>query len=368
MSRRIAAIAAALCLAWTAVGAALLWPDRDARDGGDEAAPSEAVAGPTRDDVLSPEPEELGADDPVATTATGPSATDPATPSSGPEAAEFAVERTEPPYALSPRLKRPPAAGLVFDVERGEVLWARNPGKRRPIASLTKMMTALLIAERHRPGERVLVSRKAVRVEGSRIGVLRAGRRVPLRGLFAGLILASGNDAAAALAQHDAGSIASFVARMNERATELGLECTLFAGPAGLQDRGNRSCAYDLAALARATLAEDWVAATVRMRSIELPFPVKGGSLSLANNHYFAQRGIPGIPGATVTGVKTGYTNGAGRCYVTTARLRGSHLGVVLLDSEDPLRQVPALLRAGFEAEGKLAPERKPARGRSESA
>jgi D-alanyl-D-alanine carboxypeptidase len=209
----------------------------------------------------------------------------------------------------------------------------------------------------------VLVSRKAVGVEGSRIGVLRAGRRVPLGGLFAGLILASGNDAAAALARHDAGSIASFVTRMNERAAELGLECTLFAGPAGLQDRGNRSCAYDLAALARAALAEDWVAATVRRRSLELPFPVKGGTLSLANNHYFAQRGLPGVPGAAVTGVKTGYTDGAGRCYVTTARLRGSHLGVVLLDSEDPLRQVPALLRAGFVAEGKLAPARRGAPG-----
>jgi D-alanyl-D-alanine carboxypeptidase len=81
---------------------------------------------------------------------------------------------------------------------------------------------------------------------------------------------------------------------------------------------------------------------------VSLPFPVKGGKLELANNHYFVQRGIAGVPAARVTGLKTGYTNGAGRCYVTTARLGGRHLGVVLLDSPDPIKQVPRLLAAGF--------------------
>jgi D-alanyl-D-alanine carboxypeptidase (penicillin-binding protein 5/6) len=70
--------------------------------------------------------------------------------------------------------------------------------------------------------------------------------------------------------------------------------------------------------------------------------------LHLGNNHYFVQRGVAGLPRARVTGVKTGLTNGAGRCYVTTARLGGRHLGVVLLDSPDPLAQVPKLLRRGF--------------------
>jgi len=254
----------------------------------------------------------------------------------------------------------------VFDVDSGEVLWARHAERQVPIASLTKMMTALIIAERHRPDERVLIGRKAPGVEGSRIGVLKAGRKVPLRGLFAGLLLASGNDAAAALAEHDGGTIAAFVARMNARAAELGLDCTRFAGPAGLQDRGNRSCAYDLAALARAALANPRVAAITRRRGAELPFPVKGGTLSLANNHYFVQRGIGGVPGARVTGVKTGYTDGAGRCYVTTARLDGTHLGVVLLHSPNPIAQVPALLRAGFASRGLIAPA-KPRKGREQS-
>ena len=92
----------------------------------------------------------------------------------------------------------------------------------------------------------------------------------------------------------------------------MGLGCTRFAGPAGLQDTGNASCAYDLAALARADLANDWVASVTGRRSAEVPFPTKGGTLSLANNHYFAQRGIAGVPRAEVTGLKTGLTNGAG--------------------------------------------------------
>jgi len=264
----------------------------------------------------------------------------------------FAIQAASEPFAVAPRLKQPPAAGLLFDVDTGEVLWARKPAAERPIASLTKMMTALIIAEEHAPRETVRISAKAPRVEGSRIGVLRAGRPVPLRGLFLGLIMASGNDAAVALAEHDAGSVAGFVKRMNLRASELELTCSRFAGPAGLQDNDNSSCAYDLASLARADLANERIAAVTSSRSAEVPFPTKGGMLSLANNHYFVQSGIAGLPKAQVTGVKTGLTNGAGRCYVTTARLGDRHLGVVLLDSPDPIRQVPQLLRAGFAASG----------------
>lgn len=315
----------------TALAAVLLWPSRDSDD--DE--PSGPVAPPAA---------EVRATVPEIEPARGPRAADPA------QVEAYAVEPAADPLPVRPRLKDPPEAGVLFDVDTGEVLWAREPGAPRPIASLTKMMTALLIAERHGPNERVAISAKAPGVEGSRIGVLKAGKTVPLGGLFFGLIMVSGNDAAVALAEHDAGTVGAFVKRMNARAAEMGLICTRFAGPAGLQDTGNRSCAYDLATLARADLANDWVASTTRRRSASVPFPVKGGRLELANNHYFVQMGVAGVRGAEVTGVKTGLTNGAGRCYVTTARLGKRHLGVVLLDSPDPLRQVPILLRAGFNA------------------
>jgi D-alanyl-D-alanine carboxypeptidase len=306
------------------VAAVLMWPSRDG-DGDEPVAPAIAQA------EAAPEPAARATADPR-------------------QVATFAVGAAPDAPTVRPRLKTPPEAGILFDVDSGEVLWAREPGARRPIASLTKMMTALVIAERHEPQERVAIGAKAPGVEGSRIGVLKAGKSDPLGGLYLGLLMVSGNDAAVALAEHDAGTVAAFVKRMNRRAEEMGLICTRFAGPAGLQDRGNHSCAYDLATLARADLANEWVASATRRRSASVPFPVKGGRLELANNHYFVQMGIRGVPGAEVTGVKTGLTDGAGRCYVTTARLGNRHLGVVLLDSRDPLRQVPILLGAGFRA------------------
>ena len=346
--RRAAAIGGLLFVfGVTAVGAVLLWPDRD--PGGDRDPSASAPTSPATETATEalggaegvPPP---GGEEDRAAAPVEPRLPDPV------QVQAYAVDSAPAPARVRPRLKHPPAAGILFDVDSGEVLWARNPARERPIASLTKMMTALVIAERHRPHERVLISAKAPGVEGSRIGVLKPGRRVPLRGLFLGLLLVSGNDAAAALAEHDAGTVRAFVKRMNRRAEAMGLSCTRFAGPAGLQDKGNASCAYDLAALARADLENKWVASVTKRTSAEVAFPIKGGTLSLANNHYFVQRGITGLPRAQVTGVKTGLTNGAGRCYVTTARFRGRHLGVVLLDSPDPLRQVPLLLRAGFAA------------------
>ncbi len=340
MSKRLIALLVVFCLAWTAAGGALLWPGSDDLDapagerGSAGAGELEASgAGSALDQLVSP-----------GTAAVEVPAASRAVPGDG----LFAVEPAEPPFPVRARLKDPPAAGLLFDVDSGEVLWARNPAAERPIASLTKIMTALVIAERHRAGERVLISEKAPGVEGSRIGLLKAGAKVPLGGLFLGLLMVSGNDAAVALAEHDAGTVQRFVVQMNRRARLLGLGCSRFAGPAGLQDTGNASCAYDLAAMARAALADPWIASITRRSAAEVPFPVKGGTLSLANNHYFVQRGVAGLPRARVTGLKTGLTNGAGRCYVTTARLGGRHLGVVLLDSPDPLGQVPHLLRAGF--------------------
>jgi D-alanyl-D-alanine carboxypeptidase len=179
---------------------------------------------------------------------------------------------------------------------------------------------------------------------------------VPLEALLQALIMISANDAAVALAEHYAGSLDAFIKQMNERAALMGLDCTHFTTPNGLRDRGNYSCPLDVAALARADLDNDRIAAIARTRSATPAFPVKGGKLHLANNHYFLFRGLTGVPGAQVTGLKTGFTDPAGRCYVTTARLGSRHLGVVLLDSPDPFRQVPELLRAGFVSTGELTP------------
>jgi D-alanyl-D-alanine carboxypeptidase (penicillin-binding protein 5/6) len=236
-----------------------------------------------------------------------------------------------------------PRAGVLFDVDTGRVLWQHNAGKELPIASLTKMMTALIIARRERPDEKVLITPEALAYEGSGVGVLPKGERVPLKDLFYGLLLVSGNDAAIALAQHDAGSVGAFVKRMNAWRDRLGLRCSRFSTPSGILDRGNYSCAKDLAALARADLADPWIRRVVATREARFPFPIKGNYLDLYNNNPFILQGMKGI-----TGIKTGYTDAAGRCYVITQRVGDRELGVVLLDTPNPLDQVPALLRAGF--------------------
>jgi D-alanyl-D-alanine carboxypeptidase (penicillin-binding protein 5/6) len=241
-----------------------------------------------------------------------------------------------------------PRAALVFDVNTGKPLWQLNATQRMPIASLTKMMTALIIAGRHQPTETLMISPQAAHTPGSAIGLLPAGKRVPLEPVFVGMLLVSGNDAAAALAEDDSGTEAAFVQRMNRRAKTMGLGCTHYSTPHGLEDKGNYSCARDLAKLAQADLANPWIRSVADLRKAKYPFPIKGGKLELANNDYFIQRGLRDIPGSRVTGLKTGYTDPAGRCYVVTATLGGRELGVVLLHSPDPLRQVPMLLGRAF--------------------
>ena len=268
----------------------------------------------------------------------------------------FALLPVTGPLPVHYRFKHPPVAGILFDVESGAVLWERNPRLKHPIASLTKMMTALIVANRNRPGEQVLVSRKAAQTPGSATGLLPRGKKVPLEPLLQALIMISANDAAVALAEHDGGTVTRFVKEMNGQARAMGLGCTHFSTPNGLRDRNNYSCPVDLGELARADLANGRIAQIARTRNAEPRFPIKGKRLYLYNNHYFLQHGLPGLPQAAVTGLKTGFTDPAGRCYVTTARVGGHQLGVVLVHSPNPITQVPALLRAGFEEEGVVPP------------
>jgi D-alanyl-D-alanine carboxypeptidase len=214
---------------------------------------------------------------------------------------------------------------------------------RVPIASLTKMMTALVVVQHSRPGEKVLVTKEAVHFTGSGIGLLPKGKKVPLEALLYGLLLPSGNDAAIALAQHVAGDRPHFIAEMNAEAKTLGLRCTHFSSVSGLGDRGNYSCARDLALLARADLAQPRIARITRTPFAAVSFPIKGHKLYLYNNNPLLRLHYPGT-----TGLKTGYTDAAGRCLVATARHGRHALGVVLLHASDPPVQAPRLLNAGF--------------------
>jgi serine-type D-Ala-D-Ala carboxypeptidase (penicillin-binding protein 5/6) len=242
--------------------------------------------------------------------------------------------------------KHPPRSGLLFDLDTGAVLWRRQPDRVLPIASLTKMMTALLVVDRAPPDAKVRVTKEALAYKGSAMGVLPKGKRIKLETMLNGLLLPSGNDAAIALAQRISGTVAAFVAHMNERAGDLGLACTRFSSPDGFKDAGNHSCAIDLAEMARAVLDRRRLARIVARRRAVLPFPIKGGRIYLFNNNPLLRTGYPGT-----IGIKTGYTDAAGRCLVAAARRNGRRLGVVLLHSPDPGKQATQLLNRGFAAE-----------------
>jgi D-alanyl-D-alanine carboxypeptidase len=240
--------------------------------------------------------------------------------------------------------RRPPRAGLLFNLDNGKVLWQLSPLTHLHIASLTKMMTALRVVRSSSPEEGVLVTRQAVSSAGSKVGVLPLGRHVRLKTMLYGLLLPSGNDAAMALAQHVAGSASAFVEGMNQEAARLGMGCTHYTSPSGYVNARNYSCAADLAELAHVDLEQPLIAHIVRTYKAALPFPIKGGKLYLYNNNPLLIYGYPGT-----TGLKTGYTELAGKCLVATAERDGVRLGVVLLDSATPATQARVLLDEGFE-------------------
>jgi D-alanyl-D-alanine carboxypeptidase len=244
--------------------------------------------------------------------------------------------------AFHVRLRRPPRAGLVFDLDSGNVLWRRRPLRVLPVASLTKIMTALIVVGRSRPDDPVRITRAALRYEGSGVGLLPKGRRVRLETLLNGLLIVSGNDAAIALAVHVSGSERAFVRLMNRRAREWGLECTRFASSHGLES-GNRSCARDLAVLTRMAMSKPRIRRIARRRQASFRFPIKGRQLYLTGHNPLMRIGYRGA-----VGLKTGYTYAAGRCFVGVARRGGRRLGVVLLNSRDPAKHAPKLLDAGF--------------------
>ena len=242
------------------------------------------------------------------------------------------------------RFKRPPRAGLLFDLDTGEVLWRKDPLRRLPIASVTKTMTAILVARRIPEGSTVKVTNEARARPGSRIGVLPKKKRVGVSALLNGLLLVSGNDAAIALAQRVSGTVPGFVELMNRTARDMHLNCTSFASPDGLDDAGY-SCPQDLAALARAALDERRVADVVRRPRAVLPFPVKGGKLFLYSRNPLLRAGYRGA-----IGIKTGYTGPAGRCFLGAAERNGRRLGIMLLHSPDPGKQARQLLDRGWRA------------------
>lgn len=239
-------------------------------------------------------------------------------------------------------------SAVVLSGGTGAVLFEKDAYTPRPIASTTKIMTALLALEAaQKLGDPVVsITREMVAVEGSSMG-LREGDEISLTGLAAGMLLASGNDAANAAAIYLAGSPQAFAEQMNRRALELGMENTHFVTPSGLdatdeEGRAHRSTAYDLALLAVEALKNPQFRQLCSQPSYTVEFAAPVKQVTYTNHN----RLLTEYPGCI--GVKTGFTKAAGRCLVSAAEREGALVVAVTLDAPNDWADHETLLDHGF--------------------
>lgn len=234
-------------------------------------------------------------------------------------------------------------AAIVICPDTREVLYAKNASERLPMASTTKIMTALLLAEQPDLSKTVTVTKEMVTVEGSSMGLL-PGDTVSYRDLLYGMLLASGNDAANTTAILLGGSVSGFAKLMNRRAVELGLKNTSFVTPSGLDDENHYTTAYDLAILTATALENQIFRAACASKSAVLVFGNPPYRRTITNHNKL----LGNYEG--LIGVKTGFTKRSGRCLVTAAEREGERVIAVTLNAPNDWQDHTAMLDFGFSA------------------
>ena len=228
------------------------------------------------------------------------------------------------------------SSAILIDGESGRVLYEQNAHEMRYIASITKLMTALVAMESgHSLDEVVSIKKEYTGAEGSSM-YLREGEELTLEALMYGLLLASGNDAALAVAGYCGGSVGEFVARMNRRAVLLGMENTRFVNPSGLTEEGHMSTAADMAKLAAACMKNETIAKMVGTRTIT----IAGRTFTNHNKLLWRYEGC--------IGMKTGYTERSGRTLISCAERNGQRLIAVTLNDANDWADHTAMLDHGF--------------------
>lgn len=246
-----------------------------------------------------------------------------------------------------------PAAAILMDAKSGRVISSHNAHLQLPPASTTKMLTAILAAERLGPGKVVTVTSRASAVrEGSTLG-LATGERWAAADLLAAILLSSANDAAVALAEASHGSVGAFISAMNSRAARLGAAKSRFSNPHGLHAPGHYSTAYDLAVIARHLLGVPAIAGLVRLQVWEVARNGVEPRMLVSTNRLLSI-----YPGAD--GVKTGWTTASGPSLAASATRDGRQLIAVVLNSPRVFEEASRLLDLGFGVN--------PATGRSDRA
>lgn len=219
------------------------------------------------------------------------------------------------------------SGAILVDASNGQEIFSVNPDHPRAMASLTKIMTALLVLERHSLSEVVTVAPIADNIGGSTVG-LKSGEQFSVANLLKALLLPSANDAAYALAMFDGRSVGSFVQSMNDRAAALGLKNTHFANPAGLDSPMQYSTPRDLAWLTMAALKNSYFRQTVGTRNAEIASS-EGKTFGLHNTNAMLRANDE------VYGVKTGTTDNAGECLIVLFRENDRPYLLVLLGSKE---------------------------------
>lgn len=232
-------------------------------------------------------------------------------------------------------------SAILMDAKTGQVLFAKNPFKKRPPASTTKVVTALLAIETGRLTDKVAISRTAAQTEGSSM-YLRAGEVFTLSDLLYGALLNSGNDACVALAEHVAGSVENFAVLMNMKALALGALNTHFVNPNGLPNPDHYTCAYDLALFARRALANSTFSNIVSTKDKVIDLPDPNWDRRLQNTNKLLWRYL------WADGVKTGTTNAAGQCLISSASKGNRQLLAVVLRSGDRWNDSIRMFEYGF--------------------
>ncbi len=235
------------------------------------------------------------------------------------------------------------SAAIVIDGNTGVTLWAKNPDKRLPPASTTKIATGLLLARDVPPDQPITTSAQAARTPGHALG-MRAGETFRARDLLRAILLASANDASVAAAEKMACTESAFADGMNAWARQSGASNSHFANASGLPAPGHYSTARDLAAMARIALQNPAFADVVRTRSYLLPRAAPRHATPLTNENIL----LGTVPG--MDGVKAGWTQEAGACFVGSATRGGRRIITVVLNSPDWQRETTVLLDYGFAA------------------
>lgn len=233
-------------------------------------------------------------------------------------------------------------AAMVMDVESGAILYKKNIHKKRPIASLTKLMTALLTVERTRDDDVVRVSQRAYAAPGSQMHLL-ANERVYAKNLLMGLLIRSANDAAIALAEHISGTEEAFVVEMNRKARQMGLFDTQYKNAHGLDAEGAYSSAFDVTLLAKRLIANAKVREIVRQKEATITDVNKKIIHKVQTTNWLLSSPFP------VYGVKTGTTEKAGQCFVALVKVRGREYLITVLGSTRRFSDTKALLWALME-------------------